>query len=139
LSEGIIATDGAETMSGRAILYILTCSPSVLIFAAWVKVYWAREWKWRNAFGLIALSIVTVNAIYGAGTLLYYESRPPSHLPPWNDPETLGLGLLFLLAPFGMILGGVAACTGAPKWLAWVVEIASLPLLAVGLMVGSTV
>ena len=52
----------------------------MLIFAAWVQVYWAREWKWRNAFGLIALSIVTVNAIYGAGTLLYYESEPPSHL-----------------------------------------------------------
>jgi len=126
-------------MSGGAILYILIYSPLVFILAAWLKVYWAREWKWGNAFGLIALNIVTLNAIYGAGTFLYYESGPPSHLPPWNDPETLGLGLLFLLAPFGMILGGVAAFTGAPKWLACIVEIASLPLLAVGLMVGTSV
>ncbi len=126
-------------MTGRAILYIFTCSPLVLILAAWVKVYWAREWKWGNAFALIALSIVTVNAIYGAATLLYYESGPPSHLPPWNDPEILDLGLLSLLAPFGMILGGVAAFTGAPKWLTCIVEIASLPLFVVGLMAGSAV
>lgn len=126
-------------MSRQAILYILTCSPLVLILAAWVKVYWAREWKWRNAFALIALSIVTVNAIYGAGTFLYYESGPPSHLPPWKDPEILDLGLLSLLTPFGMILGGVAAFMGAPKWLTYIVETASLPLLAVGLMAASAV
>src|SRR5579864_3015471 len=126
-------------MSGRAILYILTCSPLVLIFAAWVKVFWAREWNWRNAFALIALSIVTANAIYGAGTFLYYESGPTSHLPPWNDPEILDLGLLSLLAHVGMILGGVAAFMGAPKWLICIVEIASLPLLIVGIMAGSAV
>jgi hypothetical protein len=38
-----------------------------------------------------------------------------------------------------MILGGVAAFTGTPKWLACIVEIASLPLFAVGVMVGTTV
>lgn len=89
--------------------------------------------------GLIALCIVTTNAIYGAGTFLYYESGPPSHLPPWNDPEILDLGLLFLLAPVGMILGGVSAFTGSPKWLTYIIEIASLPLLAVGVMAGSAV
>jgi hypothetical protein len=38
-------------------------------------------------------------------------------LPPWQDPEILQLGSLFLLALIGMILGVVAGVRGAPKWL----------------------
>jgi hypothetical protein len=126
-------------MTGRAVAYILTCGPLVLIVAAWVKVYLAREWRWPNAFALVALCVVTANATLGAGTFLYFELRPPSNLPPWEDPEILGLGLLFLLAPVGMILGGVGAFMGAPKWLTCIVEVASLPLLVVGVMAGSAV
>jgi hypothetical protein len=55
-------------------------------------------------------------------------------LPPWQDPEILHFGLLFLLAPIGMILGIIAGIRGAPKWLTCIVEIASLPLLVVGFM-----
>ena len=126
-------------MSGRAILYILTCSPLVLILAAWVKIYWARQRQWPNPLALVALTIVSANATFAAGIFLYYEFRPPLYLPPWQHPGVLGLGSLFLLAPVGMILGGIAAFAGAPKWLTCIVEIASLPLLAVGFMVGSTV
>jgi hypothetical protein len=68
---------------------------------------------------------------------LYYELRPPHFLPPWQDPEILQLGLLFLLAPIGMIVGLVALVRGAPKWLIGIVEIASLPLFVVGIMAGS--
>jgi hypothetical protein len=74
------------------------------------------------------------------GTFLYYELRPLSHfVPPWQDPEILQLGLLFLLAPIGMILGVVAGVRGAPKWLIGIVEVASLPLFIVGIMAGSAV
>jgi hypothetical protein len=38
-----------------------------------------------------------------------------------------------------MILGVVAGVRGAPKWLICVVEVASLPLFAVGLMAGAAV
>jgi hypothetical protein len=38
-----------------------------------------------------------------------------------------------------MIPGVVAGVRGAPKWLICVVEIASLPLLAVGLMASAAV
>jgi hypothetical protein len=38
-----------------------------------------------------------------------------------------------------MILGVVAGVHGAPKWLIGIVEIASVPLLVVGLMAGSAV
>jgi hypothetical protein len=41
--------------------------------------------------------------------------------------------------PIGMILGIVAGIQGAPKWLICVVEIASLPLLVVGIMAGAAV
>ena len=58
---------------------------------------------------------------------------------PSQDPEILQLGLLFLLAPIGMILGLVAGVRGAPKWLIGIVEVASLPLLIVGTMAGSAV
>jgi len=84
--------------------------------------------------------MVSANAILAAATFLYYELRPPSHfLPPWQDPEVLQLGLLFLLAPIGIILGVVAGIHGAPKWLIAVVEIASVSLLVVGFMAGVSV
>jgi len=73
-------------------------------------------------------------------TFSYYALRPLSHfLPPWLDPEILQFALLVLLAPIGMILGVVAGVRGAPKWLVGIVEIASLPLLVVGMMAGSAV
>jgi hypothetical protein len=127
-------------MTGRAIPYILTCCPLLLILAAWMKLYWGRQRQWPNALALLALGIVSANAALAATTFLYYELKPPSHfLPPWQDPQILTLGLLFLLAPIGMILGIVAGVHGAPKWLICIMEIASVPLLVVGIMAGSAV
>jgi len=127
-------------MNGRLALYMLTCGPLVLTVAAWVKVYWGRKRQPPHALALVALGMASANAVLAAATFLYYELRPPSHfLPPWQDPEILQLGLLFLLAPIGMILGVVASVRGAPKWLIVVVEIASVPLLIVGLMAGVAV
>ena len=118
----------------RLIPCVLTCGPLVITIAAWTRLYQKRQGR-QHALGLVALGVVTANAAFAAATFLYYELRPPSHfLPPWQDPEILQLGLLFLLAPISMILGVVAGVLGAPKWLMVVVEIASLPLLAVGLM-----
>jgi hypothetical protein len=127
-------------MNGRFVLYMLTCGPLVLTLAAWLKLYWARRRQRPHALGLLALGIVSANAALAAGTFLYYELKPSSHfIPPWEDREILQLGLLFLLAPIGMILGAVAGAHGAPKWLIGIVEIASVPLLVVGLMAGSAV
>jgi hypothetical protein len=88
----------------------------------------------------LALGVASSNAALAAGTFLYYELRPPSHfVPPWQDPETLQLAMLGLLAPVAMILGVVAVVVGAPKWLIGIVEIASVPLLVVGIMAGYAV
>src|SRR5258707_13461039 len=95
-------------MNGRFILYILTCGPLLLTLAAWMRLYWAPRDQ-RHALALLALGIASANAALACGTFLYYELRPLSHfLPPWQDPEILQLGLLFLLAPIGMILGVVS-------------------------------
>jgi len=84
--------------------------------------------------------MVSANAALAAGTFLYYQFRPSgSWLPPWQDSQILTLGLLFLLVPIGMILGVIAGVRGAPKWLICIVEIASVPLLVLGLMAGAAV
>jgi hypothetical protein len=127
-------------MTGQLILYVLTCGPLALTLAAWIRLCWTRQRKWPNAFALLALSVVSANTVLAAGTLLYYQFRSSdAFLPPWHDPQILTLGLLFLLAPIGMILGIVAAVQGAPKWLICIVETASVPLFVVGLMAGSAV
>jgi hypothetical protein len=123
-------------MTVRLIPYLLTCGPFVLALAAWTKLYWARQWP--RPIALVALGIVSVNAALAASTFLYYDFRP-SPLPPWQNPQILTLGLLFLLAPIGMIVGFVAAVRGAPKWLICIVEIASVPLLMVGVMASNAV
>jgi hypothetical protein len=60
-------------------------------------------------------------------------------LAPWKDPQTLSLASLFALAAAVMIVGFVALAEEAPKWLVVLVELSSLPLLVVGLYVGSFV
>jgi hypothetical protein len=105
-----------------------------------MKLHWARRGQWPNALALLALGFVTTNAALAASTVLYYELKPPTHfLPPWKDPEILQLGLLFLLSPISMILGVVAGVRGAPKWLVCIVEVASVPLLIVGIMASNAV
>jgi hypothetical protein len=94
-----------------------------------------RQRQWPGAVALVALGIVSANAAFAAGTFLYYQfSPPPSWLPPWQDPQILTLAMLGLPAPIGMILGVLAGVRGAPKWLVCILEIASVPLLVIGLM-----
>jgi hypothetical protein len=127
-------------MNSRFVFYVLTCGPLVLALAAWLKVYWARRKQAPHGFGLLALGFASANALLAAGTFLYYELRPPAHfVPPWEDPEVLQLAILGFLAPIAMVLGFVAAVLGAPKWLIGIVEIASLPLLWVGIVAGMAV
>ena len=120
-------------------LCFLTCGPLFLTLAAWAKLLW-RPGKRPCAIALIALGVVSANAAFTAGSFVYYHFRPPSPLlPPWQDPEILNFGILFLLAPIGMILGVVAANRDEPKWLILMVETASIPMLLVGLFAGMAV
>lgn len=125
-------------MSGRIVLQTLTTGLLLLTLAVWMRLYWMP--RQRHAFALLALGITTANASFASATSLYFGLRPSSHfLPPWQDLEILQLGMLCLLAPIGMILGIIAAFLSAPKWVIGVVEVASLPLLVVGIMAGMAV
>jgi hypothetical protein len=122
------------------ILSMFTCGPFVLTLSAWTKLYWVRQRQWPDVMALVALGIVSANAALAAGTFLYYQLRHShSWLPTWQDPRILVFGLLFLLAPIGMIVGFVAAVRGAPKWLICIVETASVPLPVVGVMASNAV
>ena len=79
-------------MTERLIPFLLTCGPFVLLLAAWTKLCWAGQRL--PLAGLIALGIVSANAVLAAGTFVYYDLRP-SHLPPWQDPENLQLDYCF--------------------------------------------
>ena len=63
-------------MTGRLILYMLTCWPLALAIIAWTKLYWARQRQWPPAIALWALGIVSANASLAAGTFLYYQFSP---------------------------------------------------------------
>lgn len=88
---------------------------------------------------IVALSIVSANAVYAAVTFLYYTFKPSPSLPPWKDPETLDLAMLFLTAPIGIIVSIVAAVRAGPRWLIAILITASAILTLVGMMEGNSV
>ena len=123
----------------RFILYLFTCGPVVLMFAAWITV-WVRRKRERTTFlGAIALAIATANAVLAAGTVLYHDVMPAPSLPPWKNPEILNLGLLFLSAPIGFVVAMWAVSRGAPRWLTWMIGLGSVQLTIVGLFASAAV
>ena len=128
-----VPTVAQNSVSGcQRVVILLISTPLAVMLAAWVIVYRRREIKSVRLLGLVALGLATANALFAAGTFLYYDLRPHGFLPPWEDPKILNLGLLFFLTPVAMVLGVVAAVRGTPKWLMGLVELASVPLLLVG-------
>src|ERR1700722_9612228 len=104
---------------------LLTCGPLVLaLFAGW-RLWREKQSRPLGGFTIWAVCIVIANAVYAAFTFLSY-SLWPSNLPPWNDPGTLHLALLFLTAPFGIIVCVLAALRGTAMRLIGMLLIASL-------------
>ena len=116
---------------------LLTFVPLVLTSFAWLKLYLADQWPRRAA--LVGLGIVTANATFASVEYLYFVLRPYRFVPGWEDPQVLSIGLLFFLAPIGMVSGFVAAGRGTPAWLICIMEAASVPLFLMGVMAGSAV
>jgi hypothetical protein len=83
-----------------------------------------------NAFTLLA--VVTAFATVPAGSFIYFQLRPV-HLPPWQSPEVALFGWFFLLGPFCMVLVFLAF-RKEPKWLFWVIEVASFWLTGLGVL-----
>lgn len=126
-------------MSSHAVPLLLTCGPLVLTVIAWAVLVWKSRPRWPRPIQLVALSVVSANALYASITFLYYTFKPSPDLPPWKDPETLDLALLFLTAPVGIIVSIVAAVRTGPKWLIALLITASAILTLVGLMEGVSV
>ncbi len=80
-------------MSGRFILYILTCGPLLLTLAAWMRLYWAPRDQ-RHALALLALGIASANAALACGTLLL--QRTPAKAPDYWSLTKLGYNFILL-------------------------------------------
>jgi hypothetical protein len=84
---------------------------------------------------LTLLTVITAFAAVAAGSFIYFRLRPV-HVPPWQNPEVTFLAWFFLLGPGCMVLGFLAF-RKEPKWLFWVLEVASLWLTVLGFLAGA--
>lgn len=78
-------------------------------------------------------------SVYAAYIFVRYTVNPSPDLPPWKDPETLDLGLLFLLAPVGFVFTAIAGSRGASRVVVALLFVALLILFVVGILEGISV
>jgi hypothetical protein len=118
---------------------LLTTGPAALSTFALVRTlkdYWGGRLRPLPAWAVGGAWVITA---YAASVFLYYAVNPSPDLPPWKDPETLDLGLLFLLAPIGGVATVVAGVRGASRWVVIPLVAAMLILFLVGLLEGASV
>ena len=120
-------------MSRHVVLGLMIEGPAGILAITWIGVLVTWKRTRPSKLMLVALAITSVAAAWAMPAYILYDSQTYD-LPPWKDPETLDLGLLFLMAPVSAILAAVAAVRGAPKWLVAAVEIASIQLAFIGFM-----
>jgi hypothetical protein len=117
---------------GILIPLLINFMPLMVTVSGWVKAYRARRVESLHPFAFTLLSVITAIAVVPAGAFVYYALRPV-HPPPWEDPQVLLIGWLFLLGPFCIILSFLAF-RKEPKWLFWVLEVASFWLTGLGFL-----
>jgi hypothetical protein len=118
---------------------LLTCGPLLLSTAAAVETIKDYRRGQLRALALAAVAAAWSVSAYAASVFLYYTLKPSPYLPPWKDPETLSLALLFLLAPVGLVATVIAGIRGASKWTVLSLVAAMLVLSFVGLIEGNSV
>jgi hypothetical protein len=119
-------------MKSVIIPYAISFMPLVLMLSAWAGASHLRRTRPLHPFALTLLTIVTVVAVVPACSYVYFEFHPV-HLPPWESPEVRLLGWMFLLGPLCMLLG-LLAFRKEPRWLFWVLELASFWLFGIGVL-----
>jgi|SRR5579864_6546665 len=117
---------------GILIPSLINFMPLIITVSGWVNAYRARQVESLHPFALTLLSVITAISAVPAGAFVYYALRPV-HLAPWKDPQVLLIGWLFLLGPFCIILSFLAF-RKEPKWLFWVLEVASFWLTGLGFL-----
>jgi hypothetical protein len=113
---------------------LLTCSPTLISGLALGRVLWEYKSGRAKPSAVVAVCGALLIAASAAFIYIYYERKPPSHLPPWKDPETLDLALFGLFAPLGLVTAFVAAVRGASKWVVLPLLVALSILTLVGFM-----
>jgi hypothetical protein len=117
---------------GILIPSLINFMPLIVTVSGWVKAYRARRVESLHPFAFTLLSVIPAIAAVPAGAFVYYALRPV-HLPPWKDPQVLLIGWLFLLGPF-CIIRSFLAFRKEPKWLFWMLEVASFWLTGLGFL-----
>jgi hypothetical protein len=118
---------------------ILTCGPAVLSTFALVRTLKVYKSGQLRTFPLWAVGVAWLITAYAAFIFLRYTVKPLPFLPPWKDPETLDLAMLFFLAPIGLASAVVAGLGGASKWVVVSLVVGLLVLFFVGLLEGASV
>lgn len=122
-----------------ALPLLLTCGPFLLATFALARTVMGYKGDQLRPLALWSVGLAWLVSAYGAYIFLYYTLKPSPDLPPWKDPETLDLGLLFLLAPVGLVATVVAGLRGASRWAVIPLVAALLVLFFVGLLEGASV
>ena len=113
--------------------YLVNFMPLIVTVSGWVRAYRASRFRPLHPFAFALLAIVTAGAAVPASSFIYFDELKPVHLPPWQDPLVLLYGWFCLFGPFCVILGFLAF-RNEPKWLFWVLELASLWLTGLGVL-----
>ena len=122
-----------------AVPLLLTCGPFLFATFALARTITSYRGGRLRPLPLWSVGVAWLVTVYGAYVFLYYTLKPSPELPPWKDPETLDLGLLFLLAPVGLVATVVAGLRGASRWAVISLVAALLVLFFVGLLEGASV
>jgi hypothetical protein len=119
---------------------LLTCGPAALSALAFVRALKEHRSARIQRSALWAVGGVVLITAYAAYTFVHYTLKPPPDSPPpWQDPETLDLAMLFFLAPVGLIFAVIAGVRGASKRVVAPLIVALLVLFLVGLLEGASV
>jgi hypothetical protein len=118
---------------------LLSCGPAVLSTFAFLRTLKEYGTGQIRAFPLWAVGGAWLVTAYAAYVFLRYSLKPSPFLPPWKDPETLDLAMLFFLAPIGLVATALAGRRGASRWVVGPLVAALLILFYVGLLEGASV
>jgi hypothetical protein len=121
-------------MTGVFVTHLIFFTPLIVTVGGWIRAY-REDSEPVHPFALTLLIGVTGLAALAGVSFVYFDFEPV-RLPPWESPEIRLFGSFLLLGPASMA-ASFLALGKRPKWLFWVLEMASLWLTGLGLLAAS--
>jgi hypothetical protein len=121
-------------MIGVFVSHLIFFTPLIVTIAGWIRAY-RKDSEPLHPFALTLLIGVTGVAAFAAASFVYFDFNPV-HLPPWQSPEVRLFAWIFILGLASMALSFLAL-GNKPKWLFWILGIASLWMTVLGLLAAS--